>query len=105
MTNKSIAQRLVEITELFWKINPTETNLETNPGCPTVFLDFYGNICNLTVRIYENGWGTDSKCSYQKSINLDSADAIEKLDEVIERMNVCLKTKKRKEKRQNDARL
>lgn len=105
MTNKSIAQRLVEITELFWKLNPTETNLETNPGCPTVFLDFYGHICNLTVRIYDNGWGTDSKCSYQKSINLDSTTAVAELDEVIERMNVCLKTKKRKEKRQNDVRL
>lgn len=105
MTNKSIAQRLVEITELFWKINPTETDLETNPGYPTVFLDFLGNIGYLMVRIYENRWGIDSKCNYQKSINLDSADAIEKLDEVIERMNVCLKTKKRKEKRQNDVRL
>ena len=105
MTNKSIAQRLVEITELFWKINPTETNLETNPGYPTVFLDFSGHICYLMVRIYDSGWGTDSKCSYQKSINLDSTTAIAELDEVIERMNVCLKTKKRKEKWQNDARL
>ena len=102
MTNKSIAQRLVEITKLFWEINPTETNLETNPGCPTVFLDFSGHICNLTVRIYDSGWGTDSKCSYQKSINLDSTTAIAELDEVIERMNVCLKTKKRKEKRQSN---
>ena len=105
MENKTISKQIAQIIQLCYQINHEETNRETTGNLPTVFLDFMGHTCQLSVRIYDEGWASNEGPDYSVTIYLceapDKRDASAELSKLIERLGVTLKLKARKEKKRN----
>lgn len=101
MFNKTISKQLTQIMQLCYQINNVETNREKTGNLPTAFAHFFGHTCQLDVYIYDDGWEHDTNRDYLKIVYLDDDKAASQLDEIIDRLNVTLKTKIRKEKKKN----
>jgi hypothetical protein len=102
MYNKTISKQLTEIMKLCYQINNVETNREKTGNLPTVFAQFYGHTCQLDVYIYDEGWTTPhDEEAWRIGVYLTEDNASTLLDKIIDRLNVTLKTKARKEKKQN----
>lgn len=104
MENKAISKQLQTIMQVAYQINNVETNREETGNLPTVFLDFMGHTCQITVRIYDEGWASREAPDFSVHVYLDDSphDVSVELSKLIERLGVTLKLKARKEKRQNN---
>ena len=85
MTGETI-KKVCEIMRLATIINPGATCREKTGDKPTVFVEFSGHCCLLTVSVNENGWDADINCEpdirWRLYLDYFEEDA-EKLDEVM----------------------
>lgn len=63
MTNE-IKQRVLEIMELAVNFNSSETRQEITGNKPTFFVEFYGHICSIEVRVNIKGYCAESPNIY-----------------------------------------
>lgn len=56
---ESVRKRVLKIMELAMLINDSPTQCEYTGNKPTVFVDFSGHCCILTVYVYPEGWTDD----------------------------------------------
>lgn len=52
----TIQEKVLKIMQLALEINDTPTKQETTGDKPTVFVDFSGHVCTLSVQIHSHGW-------------------------------------------------
>ena len=49
-------EKIKRIIALALQLNPSRTQQEVTGSKPTVFVDFYGHVGQVEVRVYKNGW-------------------------------------------------
>lgn len=76
---KEIIQKVSEIMELAVNFNSSETRQEITGGKPTFFVEFYGHICSLEVRVYVDGY-SESPVIYLSSEGVTSRYEVTILD-------------------------
>lgn len=98
---KEIIQKVSEIVELAVNFNSSETRQEITGNKPTFFVEFYGHICSLEVRVNIKGYcaetaniyltGKGAANRYEVTI-LDGADkqTLQDLDTVLAEMQCII---------------
>ena len=79
MTNE-IIQKVSEIMELAVNFNSSETRQEITGDKPTFFVEFYGHICALEVRVRVKGYCAESDNIYLSGEGVTSRYEVTILD-------------------------
>lgn len=68
--NNQIKELVSGIMELAYELNYSKTRQEKTENKPTVFVKFYGHICELEINIHHKGWKEEDKDYTRYSILL-----------------------------------
>lgn len=79
---KSIKKKVLEIMALALEFNCKPTKQEFTGNKPTIFVEFAGHVCELDVRICEDGWSFSAK-NVKHMIYLDNPSAVKELNRTL----------------------
>lgn len=85
--------KVLTIMNLAMMINNSETCKEVSGEKPTIFVKFYGHVCQIEVCIYENGYADNGEhADYRTYLDNKLKNYNADLDEVITKlMDLCRK--------------
>lgn len=80
--------KVFKIMELAMLLNPTETKREVTGDKPTVFVDFSGHICGMSISVNYTGWFPDADPNWTMTVRFDSeySNPEQELDEAIAKL-------------------
>lgn len=79
---KSIKEKVLEIMALALEFNCKPTKQEFTGNKPTIFVEFAGHVCELDVRICEDGWSFSANQDV-KQMHLYSPSVAKELDRTL----------------------
>lgn len=79
---KSIKEKVLEIMALALEFNGKPTKQEFTGNKPTISVEFAGHVCELDVRICEDGWSLSANKDV-KQMYLDSPSVAKELDRTL----------------------
>lgn len=80
---KSIKEKVLEIMALALEFNGKPTRQEFTGNKPTISVEFAGHVCELDVRICEDGWSLSANKDVKQMIYLDRPSAAKELDRTL----------------------
>lgn len=79
---ENVKSKVLEIMALALEFNGKPTKQELTGNKPTIFVEFAGHVCELDVRICEDGWSFSAK-NVKHMIYLSSPSAVKELDRTL----------------------